>query len=74
MQGLILVKERAMGKKTERIEKWSSELTAEQMRPLLVELVEFAMEAEMVSVGDLAPYWETTGDPLIDGQQTFADD
>lgn len=60
--------------KTERIQKWANELTPEQMRPLVVELAQLACDAEYVRVGDLAPYWEATGEPLVDGQKTWADD
>lgn len=60
--------------KTEQIQKWANELTAEQMRPLLVELTYFACEAEQVCLGNLAPYWEATGEPLIEGQKTWAED
>lgn len=59
--------------KVERITKWASELTAEQMRPLLVALTDYAYESEYVCLGDLAPYWEATGEPLIEGQETWAE-
>lgn len=54
--------------------KWALALSAEQMRPLIIELVEFAMKAEMVNIGDLAPYWDDTGEPLIGGQQIHEDE
>lgn len=62
--------------RTERIEAWAKDLTAEQMRRVLVELVDFAVDAEMVSFWDsaLVPYWSNTGDPLVDGQQTYEED
>jgi len=58
----------------EKLENWASSLTAEQMAPLLIELADFAIDAEMVSFPDLAPYWSNTGEPLIAGQKTFADE
>ena len=60
--------------KTAQIQKWADELTPEQMRTLLVELTDFAYEAEHVRIGDLAPYWEATGEPLVEGQKTWSDD
>lgn len=56
-----------------RVQDWAENLSAEQMRPLLAELVIFAIEAEMVKFPELAPYWSNTGDPLIAGQKTFKD-
>ena len=58
----------------EMIDEWVEKLTNEEMRPLLVELVDFGIDAEMISFGDLAPYWSNSGDALIDGQIVFADD
>lgn len=60
-------------RKEDRVREWVRKLTVKEMRPLLVELVEFAMESEMVSFPDLAPYWGNTGEPLVEGQQTFSD-
>jgi len=60
--------------KSADIERWVAGLTAEQMRPLIIELVDIAMEAECVGVQDgLAPYWKNTGEPLIEGQKSFED-
>lgn len=61
-----------MSKDIEKLVDWSAKLTNEQMAPLLVELIDFAIDAEMVSIGD-APYWSNTGEPLIEGQLPFAD-
>ena len=61
-----------MNERLKRIEQWASDLTAEQMRPLLVELVEFAMDADMVNFPEQAPYWSHTGDALVDGQSPFS--
>ena len=60
----------------ERLEKWASELTPEQSKKLIVAMVEDAVLCENVRFWDdsLAPYWEATGDPLVDGQDCFPDD
>lgn len=63
-----------MKKDFDKLTVWAADLTAEQMRPLLVELADYAVDSEMVSIGDLAPYWSHTGDPLIDGQKTWTDE
>ena len=58
-----------------KIVEWTKTLTKLQMRNLLVELVDFARDAEEVSFWDdtLAPYWSSTGEPLVKGQQTHVD-
>jgi hypothetical protein len=61
-------------KRDEKIKQWASNLTAEQMRPALEELVDFAIDAEMVSFPREFPYWSNTGEPLIAGQNPFPDD
>ena len=58
----------------EKIEKWADELSEEQMKKVLVGLTEECCLSEMVRLGDLAPYWEATGDPLVEGQKTWSDD
>jgi hypothetical protein len=63
-----------MKKDFEKLTVWAAGLTAEQMRPLLVELADYAVDSEMVSIYDFAPYWSHTGDPLIEGQKTHEDD
>ena len=57
-----------------QIDASSANLTAEQMRPLVNELVYLAIVAEDVNFGDLAPYWAHDGEPLIDGQETHSGD
>lgn len=59
-----------------RIEKWAKGLKAKEMRPLLVELVEFGITAEEVSFykNDLHPCWSNTGEPLIEGQECYEDE
>jgi hypothetical protein len=60
--------------KGERVKQWADDLTESQMRPLLVELVFFAMAAEVVSISELAPYWSNSGEPLIECQKAFSDE
>ena len=63
-----------MSKYREPIKHWLENLTAEQMKPFLVNLIDFSIDAEMVSFGDLAPYWSNTGEPLVEGQKCYLDE
>ena len=60
----------------ERLKAWATELSAEQMHSVIVELVCFAIDAEMISFSDetLAPYWSNDGEPVIDGQNIFPEE
>lgn len=60
----------------ERLTQWANSLTEEQMRPILTELVDFAIDAEMVGFWDdcKAPYWSNSGEPLIEGQQPWPEE
>lgn len=57
-----------------KIEQWADGLTKEQLVAVAVELVDFAIDAEMVAFWEapeyVAPYWDNTGEPLVAGQQT----
>lgn len=57
----------------DRLVVWSEDLSEEQVKDLLIELVMDAIDSEMVCFwpDSLAPYWEPTGDPLIEGQKCF---
>ena len=58
--------------RTERLSKWAGKLTKKQMRDLLVEVIDFAMDAEEVRFGDsCVPYWTGNGEPLVVGQIPF---
>ena len=59
--------------KHEKIKKWAQELTPEQMQRVIVDMVTHAIDCEDVRMGDLAPYWESCGEPLVEGQKTWAD-
>lgn len=62
-------------RRAKRIAEWATNLTADQMRDVFIELVDYAIDAEMVGFHDeYAPYWEHTGEPLIAGQETHGDD
>jgi hypothetical protein len=62
--------------KTKRIQAWAKALTAKQAKTALAELVERACEIEELCFWDkcLAPYWDATGDPLVEGQRTWPED
>jgi hypothetical protein len=55
----------------EKAKAWAASLSDAQKQSLLVELLDYAVDAEMVSMGDHAPYWSASGDPLIEGQEPF---
>lgn len=59
-----------------RIAQWAEGLTADQAKQLLVPLIDHAMDADFVCFQKtaLAPYWEGSGEPLIEGQQVWADE
>lgn len=60
----------------ERLQKWASELTEEQAKDLLVDLVVHGIGAEDISFysDTLSPYWKHCGDPLVEGQKTYSDE
>ena len=55
------------------LDKWSRGLKKEEMRHLLIELIDLAYDGGLVAVGDLAPYWSKSGEPLVPGQSPFAE-
>ena len=59
-----------------RIKKWASSLTKKQSTALFVALIVESINSESVRFpeGCLAPYWEGNGEPLIEGQKTWADE
>jgi hypothetical protein len=70
------VKRTSVVTQEERIKAWAGKLTARQARTALAELVERCCETEELRFweGCLAPFWETTGDPLVEGQRTWPED
>ena len=67
---------RSNGMSTERLEKWANKATKEQLEELAVVMVQRMMEIEEVRFhsDSLAPFWESCGEPLIEGQQISSDD
>jgi hypothetical protein len=53
------------------VQEWASTLTEEQMRQALIDTVEYLVETEDVRLGELAPYWEACGEPIVAGQKTY---
>ena len=53
---------------------WANRLTPEQMRPLLIEAVERLVETQDVFMGDLSPYWEPSGEPLVPDQEVWREE
>lgn len=62
----------------EKINEWVSNLTEEQLREITPKLIECAMDSEFInfwqSEDNIAPYWEGSGEPLVEGQQCYEDD
>lgn len=57
----------------ERIAVWSKSLTEDQMRNLIIDLVDYNIQSEIISFYDdcLAPYWDDSGEPLVEGQEIY---
>lgn len=55
-----------------RLESWVDSLTEDQMRPILIKLIEYLIETDDVRFpeGCSQPYWESCGDGL-DGEPTW---
>lgn len=58
----------------EKTKEWVASLTPEQAKQVLLELIGLAYQSKNVRFGDLAPYWEATGDPLVEGQKIWTDE
>ena len=61
----------------ERLKKWASELTEDQAKTALVELVAYCVDTDsLLRFWDdsLAPYYESCGEPLVPGQKCFPED
>lgn len=57
-----------------RMVDWVDALTEEQLRQALKDTVELLASTEYIRFGELAPYWESCGEPIVHGQQTHKDD
>ena len=59
-----------------RIKQWAEKLTPEQSVKLIVELVEWAFQADVVNFfpNNLAPYWDSCGEPIVEGQKVREED
>jgi hypothetical protein len=55
------------------IREWISNLTPDEAQALATQLVEYLYESQDVRLGELAPYWEACGEPLVSGQKIHAD-
>jgi hypothetical protein len=65
-----------MNEKYERLKAWTNNLSEDQLRAGLLEAVAYMVASEELNFWDdsLAPYWECTGEPFIEGQKCFKDD
>lgn len=61
-------------KNQQAFNEWLKNLTNEQKNKVINELFSEALNAEIVAMGDISPYWDSTGEPLVDGQKCWRDD
>ncbi len=61
--------------RTERLQKWIETLSTKQMKKILLETVDFCIDAEMVAFYESSktPYWDNTGERL-DGLEDEEED
>ncbi len=57
----------------DKIRQWASNLTEDETREALIQLVEFGIETDSIYFGK-NPYWESCGEPLVPGQQLYNDE
>lgn len=53
------------------VESWLTRLTDQQKHSMIHELLEHLEEQELVRIGDLAPYWYNTGEPVVPGFEPY---
>lgn len=58
----------------EKIKLWAKSLTKRQTRRLLVQLIDIGIEEENIGFDYIAPYWKSTGEPLIKGMGIFKEE
>lgn len=59
-----------------RLIKWIKKLDRDQLMQMALEVTEELIDTEQVHFYEtsLAPYWDSTGDPLVRGQKTYPDE
>ena len=59
--------------KHERIVAWAEDLTEDQLRQVVVNLTEHLIDTDDIHFYDsnLAPYWESCGEPIVFGQKVW---
>lgn len=55
------------------LENWAESLNESQLRVLTFQLVKYLVEIDEVRLKRV-PYWISTGDPLVEGQNPFSDE
>lgn len=57
----------------ERIEQWANALSPEQSHQAIVDLVLELFERDEIHFPEESqgPYWESCGEPIVKGQETF---
>ena len=60
----------------ERLAYWANNLTPEQLREVVVEMVGRLIENEEIAFHDeaLVPYWRSCGDSIVTGQEWMIPD
>lgn len=61
---------------SKQIKSWAAALTPEQLLQLVEELTQECIYSEVVRFWGTckAPYWEATGEPLVEGQKCFEEE
>lgn len=64
-----------MSDQEQRLNTWISGLSQEQKDKLIFDLVAEHIECDNIRFPEnsKSPYWETCGDPIVEGQSTFGD-
>ena len=57
-----------------KLQDWVRGLSREQADNLLIDLLDEAIAAEVVCLGDYAPYWDANGEPLIPGEKPWKEE
>ena len=55
------------------IREWASKLTPEEARLVVAQVVQYLYESQDVRLGDIAPFWEASEQPLVPGQRIWKD-
>lgn len=63
-----------MSSYNQKLEQWVDRLTMAQTRAALMGLLHVALDNDVISFDALAPYYDSTEQPLVPGQRVYAGD